>query len=350
MTDQDKKWRILIVDDEPNNLQLLRQVLKGKYQLSMATNGQQALEIAAQVRPDIILLDVMMPELDGYETCIKLKADPATHLIPVIFVTAKADVVDEKRGFDVGAVDYITKPISGPIVQARVSTHLALYNQQKAMQIQINQRTQELAESQKAAIHMLGEAGHYNDTDTGLHIWRMAAYASTLASKAGWRVSKAKQLQFAAPMHDTGKIGIPDAILKKPAKLDAEEWEIMKTHAQIGHDILSKSKTPLFQMAAEIALGHHEKWDGSGYPHGLSGTDIPESARIVAIADVFDALTMKRPYKEAWPIAKAFDEMKNGRGQHFDPNLLDCFFDHQLDILKVKEEWDTLEQNGVKSF
>lgn len=350
MTEIDKKWRILIVDDEPNNLQLLRQILKGTYQLSMATNGQQAIEIAHKVKPDLVLLDVMMPGMDGYETCQKLKSDRATHKIPVIFVTAKAEVVDEKRGFDVGAVDYITKPVSGPIVQARVATHLALYDQQRAMQIQINQRTADLAESQKAAIHMLGEAGHYNDTDTGLHIWRMAAYAGTLARKFGWRVSKSKQLEFAAPMHDTGKIGTPDAILKKPGKLDAAEWEIMKQHSQIGYDILSKSKTPLFQMAAEVALCHHEKWNGLGYPNGISETDIPESARIVAIVDVFDALTMKRPYKEAWPIAKAFDELKKGRGQHFDPNMIDCFFDHQLDFIQVKEQWDEMEQNGVKAF
>lgn len=343
MVEQEKTWRILIVDDEPNNLQLLRQILKGKYQLSMATDGFQALEVAKKMQPDLVLLDVMMPELDGYETCKKLKADPKTADIPVIFVTAKTDVQDEKHGFDMGAVDYITKPVSGPIVAARVATHLALYDQQRAMQIQITQRTNDLAESQKAAIHMLGEAGHYNDTDTGVHIWRMADYSATLARKFGWKVSKAKQLEFAAPMHDTGKIGIPDSILKKPAKLTPEEWVIMKTHAQLGYDILSKSRTPLFKMAAEVALCHHEKWDGTGYPNGYAKNDIPESARIVAIADVFDALTMVRPYKAAWPIAKAFAEMKKGRRRHFDPYLLDCFFDHQLEFLEVKERWDERE-------
>lgn len=350
MSEADKTWRILIVDDEPNNLQLLRQILKGKYQLSMATSGYQALEIAHKMNPDLILLDVMMPELDGYETCVQLKSDPATAAIPVLFVTAKTDPKDEKRGFEVGAVDYITKPVSGPIVLARVETHLALYDQQRTMQVQIMQRTTDLAESQKAAIHMLGEAGHYNDTDTGMHIWRMAAFSAFLARKSGWHVSRARQLEFAAPMHDTGKIGIPDAILKKPGKLTPEEWSTMQTHAQIGYDILSKSKTPLFQMAAEIALCHHEKWNGSGYPNGLMHDAIPESARIVAIADVFDALTMKRPYKDAWPIAKAFEEIKRGRGQHFDPLLIDCFFDHQLDILQLKEEWDEKEQLQLFDF
>lgn len=337
------KWRILVVDDEPNNLQLLRQILKGRYQISMATNGLQALEVAQKIKPDLILLDVMMPEMDGYETCKKLKANPDTHAIPVIFVTAKTEIIDEKKGFDVGAVDYLTKPVSGPIVLARVATHLSLYDQNRAFQSQLLQRTNDLAESQRAAIHMLGEAGHYNDTDTGLHIWRMAAYSAEIARRFGWKVSKAKQLEYAAPMHDTGKIGIPDSILKKPGKLDADEWIIMKTHAQIGYDILSKNRTPLFQMAADIALNHHEKWDGNGYPNAIQGRNIPESARIVAIADVFDALTMKRPYKEAWPIAKAFDEMKKGRGSHFDPQLLDCFFDNQIAILKVKEEWEEKE-------
>ena len=259
MTLSEKQWRILIVDDEPNNLQLLRQILKGKYQLSMATNGLQAIELVEKIKPDLILLDIMMPELDGYQTCIKLKAMAKTAAIPVIFITAKTDIQDEKYGFDIGAVDYITKPISGATVLARVKTHLALYDQQKAFQIQLQKRTSELAESQKAAIYMLGDAGHYNDTDTGLHIWRVAAYSAAIARQAGWPDSKAKQLEFAAPMHDTGKIGVPDEILKKPTKLNEDEWKIMQTHSKVGYDILSKSQTPLFQMAAEIALYHHEK-------------------------------------------------------------------------------------------
>lgn len=345
MTDElsDKRWRILVVDDEPNNLQLLRQILKNKYNISLATSGSQAIELAQKFEPDLILLDVMMPEVDGYETCVRLKSNQVTVKIPVIFVTAKSEIEDEKRGFDVGAVDYITKPVSAPIVHARVATHLALYDQQRTFEIQLEQRTSELAASQNAAIHMLGEAGHYNDQDTGVHIWRMAAYAGAIARAAGWHVVRAKQLQFAAPMHDTGKIGIPDSILKKPGKLDAEEWQHMKTHAKIGHDILSKSTTPLFKMAAEIALYHHEKWDGSGYPKGLRGEAIPQSARIVAIADVFDALTMVRPYKSAWTINEAVEEIKKGRGQHFDPNLVDSFLDILPELIKIKEHWDERE-------
>lgn len=346
----DNTWRILLVDDEPNNLQLLRQILKGKYQLSMAKDGMQALHVAKEVNPDLILLDVMMPVLDGYRTCMKLKSDPVTADIPVIFVSAKSDVFDEVEGFGVGAVDYITKPVSGPIVLARVATHLALSDQQKSMNIQVAQRTYELEQSQKAAIHMLGEAGHYNDTDTGMHIWRMAGYSGELGRRFGWSVTQAKQLEFAAPLHDTGKIGIPDAILKKPGKLDANEWEVMKTHAQIGYDILSKNKTELFQLAAEIALNHHERWDGSGYPNGLSGQDIPESARIVAIADVFDALTMKRPYKAAWSIDKAVAEMQRGSGTHFDAQLLDCFLDNLDTILDIKKEWEEKEATAKSYF
>lgn len=347
MTDDvsDKRWRILVVDDEPNNLQLLRQILKSKYAISLATNGPQAVELAKKFEPDLILLDVMMPDVDGYETCVRLKCDPITVKIPVIFVTAKTEVDDEKRGFDVGAVDYITKPVSAPIVHSRVSTHLALYDQQRMFEIQLEQRTSELATSQNAAIHMLGEAGHYNDQDTGVHIWRMAAYAGAIARAIGWHVVRAKQLQFAAPMHDTGKIGIPDSILKKPGKLDSNEWLTMKTHAKIGYDILSKSDTPLFRMAAEVALFHHEKWDGSGYPKGLQGNAIPQSARIVAIADVFDALTMIRPYKSAWTINEAVEEIKKGRGQHFDPKLVDCFLEILPELIEIKAHWDEQEQS-----
>ncbi|MFT4925784.1 MAG: putative two-component system response regulator [Phenylobacterium sp.] len=339
----DIAWRILVVDDEPNNLQLLRQILKGQYHISVATSGPKAIALAEKVEPDLILLDVMMPEMDGYETCVRLKSSPKTAKIPVIFVTAKTEVKDEKRGFDVGAVDYIAKPVSPSIVRARVATHLALYDQQQLFEIKLEERTNELAASQNAAIHMLGEAGHYNDEDTGVHIWRMAAYAAAIARASCWHVVRARQLQFAAPMHDTGKIGIADAILKKPGKLNADEWVTMKTHPQIGFDILSKSTAPLFKMAAEIALFHHEKWNGSGYPMGLSGEAIPQTARIVALADVFDALTMERPYKKAWSVEAAMAEIESGRGQHFDPELTDCFLSISEEIIEIKTHWDDKE-------
>ncbi len=325
------KKKILCVDDEPNNLQVLRQILKSRYQLIFATSGDKALEACVKHGPDMVLLDIMMPGMNGYEVCRALKADPVTRPIPVLFVTAMGDEEDEASGFDAGAVDYIQKPVSGTLVLRRVQTHLSLVE------------ARELEKSHKEAMFMLGEAGHFNDSDTGVHIWRMAAYARALGEAAGWPDHLAERLELAAPMHDTGKIGIPDEILKAPRKLTKEEWEVMKTHPVIGSNILKKSSAPIFVMAAEIALGHHEKWDGSGYPSGLSGEEIPESARIVALADVFDALTMKRPYKEAWPADKAVKEILDGAGSHFDPRLADLFEKHLSGFLEIKEEWDRRE-------
>ncbi len=322
------KKKILLVDDEPNNLQLLRQILRASYQLIFAHNGQSALAAVAAHHPDLILLDVMMPDLDGYEVCRRLKADPLMHDIPVIFVTAMGDVDDEAAGFDVGAVDYIHKPVSPAIVIRRVQTHLSLVH------------VKELEDSQREAIYMLGAAGHYNDNDTGLHVWRMAAYARALAEAIGWPEHLAERLELAAPLHDTGKIGIPDGILKAPRKLTAEEWVTMRQHSLIGYEILQCSHTPIFKMAAEIALYHHEKWDGSGYPKGLAGDNIPQSAQIVAIADVFDALTMKRSYKEAWSVEASLEEMRANSGTHFNPALLTIFLNILPKILNIKKEWD----------
>ena len=318
------KKKILAVDDEPNNLQVLRQTLKDHYQLIFAPNGEKALEAASKHLPDLVLLDIMMPGINGYEVCEKLKANPSTEDIPVIFVSAMSEAEDEARGFDVGAVDYIQKPVSAPIVLRRVKTHLSLV------------RANELEESQKEAILMLGEAGHYNDTDTGDHIWRMAAYSRALATSIGWPEHLAERIELAAPMHDTGKIGTPDAILKAPRKLTAEEWEVMKDHAKIGFEIMERASSPIFNMAAEIARYHHEKWDGSGYPAGLSGKSIPESARIVAIADVFDALTMKRPYKEPWSIEDSMAEIRKSAGSHFEPRLVEHFETILPEIIKIK--------------
>ena len=291
---------ILIVDDEPANLGVLKNVLCDEYRLLFAKDGPKAIELATERQPDLILLDVMMPGMDGYEVCGRLKANAKTWRIPVIFVTAMSDIEDEARGFMVGAVDYIAKPVSAPIVNARVGTQVTLSRLKLNLDSQIGGYARQHDRLLKTAIQMLGEAGHYNDTDTGVHIWRMAAYAKAIAKAAGWGEDDANLMELAAPMHDTGKIAIPDAILKKPAKLNDDEWTVMKTHSESGADILSQSDTPLFMLAAEIARYHHERWDGAGYPSGLMGDDIPESARIVAIADVFDALTMRRPYKVSW--------------------------------------------------
>ena len=319
---------ILIVDDEPANLALLRQILSPEYTLVFARNGAEALTAAAKHRPALILLDIEMPDMDGYTACRRLKADPLTESIPVIFVTSLSETGDETAGFEAGAVDYLVKPVSPPVVRARVRTHLSLVS------------TKQLAQSYNDAIYMLGEASEFKDADTGTHIWRMAAYSSALAAAAGWDAQACLQLEFAAPMHDIGKLGIPDAILHKPAKLDAAEWAVMQTHSDVGYKILSKSSAPLLQMAATIARYHHEKWDGSGYPCALAGTDIPEMARIVAIADVFDALTTKRPYKEPWPLAQVMDTLQSSAGSHFEPRLVDLFVGILPQILAIQAEWN----------
>jgi len=324
-------YPILIVDDEPANLAILRLILESDYPLVFAGSGREALAMAAKQPLSMILLDIQMPDMDGYLVCAALKANPATESIPVIFVTALADCTNEETGFLAGCVDYLSKPVTPGIVRSRVRTHLSLV------------QARQLEKSQRDTIFMLGEAGHYRDNDTGFHIWRIAAYAKALALEIGMPLANAECLELAAPMHDTGKIGIPDAILCKPGKLNPEEWEVMQQHSQIGYDILSKSDAPLLKLAAEIALHHHEKWDGSGYPHGLAGLAIPASARIVAIADVFDALTMCRPYKKAWPVADAIQLIRDGAGQHFDPELAACFLDIRPQILNIKHGWDQQE-------
>jgi len=328
---------ILIVDDEAANLAILRQVLESEYPLVFARNGEEALAAVAKHHPSMILLDIEMPDMNGYDVCRQLKADRENETIPVIFVTVLSDLGNEEAGFNAGCVDYITKPIVAAIVKARVKAHLSLV------------RATELEKSQRDAVFMLGEAGHYNDNDTGVHIWRMAAYSREIALAKGWPKKHCDLLELAAPMHDTGKIGIPDAILRKPGQLTSDEWEIMRTHCAIGYRILSQSDAPLFKLAAEIALSHHEKWNGSGYPQSLSGLAIPESVRIVAIADVFDALTMKRPYKEAWSIEKAAANIQENAGSHFDPDLVERFMNILPRIIDIKTKWDQTEYNENKS-
>ena len=332
---------ILVVDDEPVNLDAMRHVLAENYTLVFARNGEDALRAARKHLPLLVLLDVEMPGMDGYAVCRALKADPLTENVPVIFVTGLTGVGEETEGFNSGAVDYIVKPISPPIVRARVKSHLSLV------------RASRLEQSYRDAIYMLGAAGHFNDLETGVHIWRMAAYAVALAQAVGWKEKDLLSLELAAPMHDTGKIGIPGAILRKPGKLDPDEWEIMKAHTRIGYHILAKSKAPLFALAAEIALRHHERWDGSGYPGGLAGEQIPESARIVAVADVFDALTMNRPYKKAWSIEDAISYLRQEAGSHLDPRLVGSFIEVIPQIIEIKSSWDERElqdENASPSF
>lgn len=322
---------ILVVDDDPLNLDIMRRILERDHRLVVARSGADALTAVARHAPSLVLMDIQMPGMDGYAACLALKADVRSAHIPVIFVTALGESWDETRGFDCGAVDYIIKPVSPAVVRARVRTHLSLV------------RASRLEQSHRNAISMLGRAGHFNDNDTGVHIWRMATFARELASAAGWSAADCHTLELAAPMHDMGKLGIPSAILRKPGKLDVAEWEVMKTHARIGYDILSTSDAPVFRLAAEVALRHHEKWDGSGYPDGLSGTAIPMSARLVAIADVFDALSMRRPYKDAWPVERVVEALQQGAGTHFDPELLARFLEILPRIRMLQNEWDVYE-------
>lgn len=317
---------ILVVDDTPENIDVLMGILRNDYKVKAALNGELALKIAqSSNKPDLILLDVMMPEINGYDVCRKLKSNPATASIPVIFVTAKSEVEDEQTGFALGAVDYITKPVSPPLVLARVKTQLSLYDQARHLEHLVKQRTEELNETRLEIIRRLGRAAEYKDNETGMHVIRMSWYSRFLAEEYGMEPEWCELLFNAAPMHDIGKIGIPDSVLLKPGKLDAEEWEIMQKHVEFGGEIIGDHDSPILQMAKEIALGHHEKWNGKGYPNGLSGTDIPLTARIVAIADVYDALSSERPYKKAWPEEKVIALLEEEAGQHFDPDLVPKF-------------------------
>ena len=320
-----KPASVLIVDDAPQNISLLNAALMDEYTILVATSGAQAIEICLTMHVDIILLDVMMPNMDGFETCRRLKDNPLTHHIPVIFVTARSEIEDESMGFACGAVDYITKPIRAAIVRARVKTHLALYDQNRVLWGLVKERTAELNEIHLEVLRRLGSAGEYRDNETGLHVIRVCHYSRLIALALGLPESEAELLFNAAALHDTGKIGIPDSILFKPGKLDDEEMKIIRTHCKIGYKIIGSHPNCLLKSAASIALTHHERWDGAGYPQGLKQNDIPLIGRIVAVADVFDALTCERPYKRAWSVKEAVQEIVRCRGHHFDPGIVDVF-------------------------
>tara|TARA_B100001059_G_scaffold78041_1_gene75831 strand:+ start:465 stop:1460 length:996 start_codon:yes stop_codon:yes gene_type:complete len=321
------KPRILIVDDEPANLKVMREVLGNQYRMSFAKSGAAALALLEKEQPKLILLDIMMPDMNGFEVCEILKSTPALSHIPIIFVTALGDESDEFKGFELGAVDYITKPISPAIVRARVKTHLSLVQAEQLKQAHVD------------LVHRLGRAAEYKDTDTGEHIARMSQYSKLLALEFGMGEQQAELLRQAAPMHDVGKIGIPDAILLKPGRLTPDEFDHMKQHATIGAQILANSSSPLLQLAHKLAIEHHEKWDGSGYPYGLKGEQISVEGRIVAIADVFDALTSKRPYKEAWGVEEALEHMQAQAGKHFDPHLINLFVNKLDAIIAIKNAY-----------
>jgi putative two-component system response regulator len=338
---------VLVVDDVPQNLSLMDDLLTEDYTVKLAPGGVRALNIARNFpQPDLILLDVVMPEMDGYEVCRQLKADPQTRNIPVIFVTSKTQLADEQQGFAVGAVDYIFKPISPPIVLARVRTHLALKhaasflrNQNEYLETEIVRRTQEVHDIQDAIILAMTSLAETRDNETGNHLLRTQRYVRAMSQTLSTHPRFADYLNDeiiellykSTPLHDIGKVGIPDRILLKPGRLDAAEFDIMKTHTTLGRDAIDRAmhrigrSVPFLEIAAEIALSHQEKWDGSGYPQGLAGDAIPVSARLMAVGDVYDALISRRVYKAAMPHEQAVEIIAEGRNRHFDPDMVDAF-------------------------
>jgi len=340
MSTELSKQTILVVDDVPENIAVLKGVLSDGYKVKFALNGVMALKIAiSETPPDLILLDIMMPEMNGYEVCSRLKEDPRTKKIPVIFVSAMSEVNDEAQGFELGAVDYITKPVSPAIVLARVRSQLALYDQKRDLEEMVQQRTDELNKTRSEIIRRLGRAAEFKDNETGMHVIRMSYYSRIIAKAIGMDDIDADLILNAAPMHDVGKIGIPDSVLLKPGKLDADEWVLMKKHPEFGANIIGNHESELLKMARIVALTHHEKWNGQGYPKGLAGEDIPLVGRIVAIADVFDALTTERPYKDAWSVERAVSLIKDEAGQHFDPVLAEAFVRSLPEVLEIKEKY-----------
>jgi putative two-component system response regulator len=355
--EQENVPTILAVDDAPMNLSLITGLLKSHYRVKVANSGEKALRIVhSDLPPDLVLLDVMMPDLDGIEVCRRLKDDPRTRHIPVIFLTAMSKSEDERIGLEAGAVDYITKPISPPILLARVKTHLQLKagqdflkDKNAYLQSEVFRRTREVQAIQDVTILTMASLAETRDNETGNHIRRTQHYVKALAIKlrdhprfAGYFTDHVIDLLFkSAPLHDIGKVGIPDKILLKPGKLTPEEFEIMKTHTTLGRDAIEQAErqlgTPVefLKVAKEIAYSHQEKWDGSGYPEGLAGDGIPVSARLMAVADVYDALISRRVYKPAFTHERAVELISEGRGKHFDPDITDAF-------MEIREEFRTI--------
>ncbi len=349
------KHKVLIVDDTPENIQILMETLKDEYAIVAAINGQKALQIAGtEPIPDIILLDVMMPGLDGYQVCERLKTDTKTRDIPIIFVTAMTEVENEQKGLDLGAVDYITKPISPEIVKLRVRNHLELKSHRDHLEDLVRERTEELVLTQDATINSLATLAEYRDPETGGHIKRTQNYVKALAVRlkdhpgfVGFFDEKTiEQLYKSAPLHDVGKVGVPDHILLKPGKLTDAEFEEMKKHCKYGHDTIFRVELELggdveqsfLRFAREIAYTHQEKWDGSGYPQGLKGQAIPISGRLMAVADVYDALISRRVYKGPFTHSKAVQIIGEGKGQHFDPDIVEAFLEIHEEFRKIAIE------------
>lgn len=340
-----KNSYIFAVDDEAANLKLLDKVLgkQGYKNIKLIQDPREVIHGYLEQRPDLILLDLNMPYIDGYGVINKLKELNDPLLPPIVILTAQHGKDYLTRALNAGVRDFITKPYDTNELQMRVRNlldaqlaHRMIYNQKAVLESMVQERTEELRNTQLKVVQRLGRAAEYRDEETGNHILRMSHMSVVIAKAYGWSEEQCDLLLNASPMHDIGKIGIPDGILLKPGQFESHEWEIMKTHSSIGAELLADDSTPLMKMAYDIALTHHEKWDGSGYPNGLKGAQIPESGRICAIADVFDALTSVRPYKRAWSIEKAIDFIKESRGTQFDSNLVDSFLHELPKIIKIR--------------
>mgnify|MGYP000199267757 CR=1 FL=1 len=346
---------ILIVDDKPENVQLLEMMLSysGYTKVRSTTDSREVLGLYRDNDFDLILLDIRMPHLDGFQVMEQLSDNIKDGYLPVLILTAQNDMETRIKALEAGAKDFVTKPFDQIEVLNRISNMLevrCLHNRLKRQNEfleakvcerthELQQRNEELGRTRLEIIRHLGRAGEYRDNETGMHVLRMSKSCRRLALAVGLGENRAEQILQASPMHDVGKIGIPDHILLKPGKLDPDEWEVMKNHVEIGADLMSENDSDLIQLARTIALSHHEKWDGSGYPNGAKGEDIPIEGRICAICDVFDALTSKRPYKPAWPIEKAIDVINKSSGTHFDPRLVSLFNDILPDILEIREKY-----------
>jgi len=363
-------WRptILLADDEPAILALLVELLQPEYRVRVATSGTRALELAAgPIPPDLILLDVVMPAPDGYETFASLQANSRTREIPVIFVTALDAIEDEERGLELGARDYITKPLRAKVVRARVRTQLELKraqdhlrNQNTYLEAEVQRRLRENQVIENLSIHALARLADTRDPETGNHLRRTQEYVHALAQQlqahprfASFLTDRNIELLVkSAPLHDIGKVGIPDHILLKPGPLTAEEWAVMRTHAKLGSDAIEQAErdaeqppVAFLRFAKEIARWHHERWDGSGYPDGLAGEAIPISARLMALADVFDALTMRRVYKERMDHVDARTLLAAERGRQFDPDVVDAFLQVEGRFLEIAAHWRDIRRD-----
>jgi putative two-component system response regulator len=352
------KETVLVVDDTPDNLMLMNALLKERYKVKVANSGEKALNIMlGENPPDILLLDIMMPGIDGYEVCRQLKVDLRTRNIPIIFLTAKAEIEDEKHGLELGAVDYITKPISPPILMQRVKNHLLikasqdfLRDKNQYLENEILRRTKEIQALQEITINTMASLAETRDFETGNHIRRTQNYVKLIATKLQYHPRFAltlteaniKLIYQSAPLHDIGKVGIPDNILLKPGKHLPEETAIMRQHSVLGLKTIEAVERELgpiefLRFAKEIAHSHHEKWDGSGYPLGLAGDDIPISARLMAIADVYDAMVSIRVYKKPIPHIEVIKTILEGRGTHFDPDIADAFVAAEKEVVQIYE-------------